>query len=46
MTNPRFGSINIVNPDFSSTCELTFYILEKFDLVKHIEKKEATLITA
>jgi hypothetical protein len=30
----------------SSTCELLFYILEKIDLVKYIEKKEATLLTA
>lgn len=46
MTNPWFWSLNIVNPDFSSTCELAYYILEKFNLVKYIEKKEATLLTA
>lgn len=46
MTNPKFGSINIVNPDFSSTCELTYFILEKLELDKFITPKEATLLTA
>lgn len=45
-TNPLFWSLNIVNPKFSSTCELIFFIFEKLDLVKYIWKKEASLLTA
>lgn len=46
MTNSWFWSINIINDSYSSTCELTFHILEKIWLTKHITHKEATLLTA
>ncbi|MDD2907246.1 MAG: DHH family phosphoesterase [Candidatus Gracilibacteria bacterium] len=46
MTNHGFGSINIVNPDYSSTCELTFHIIEKIGFTKYITPKIATLLTA
>lgn len=46
MTNEGFWNLNIIDSKMSSTCELLFYILEKIDLVKYIEKKEATLLTA
>lgn len=46
MTNPWFGSINIVNDKYSSTCELTFHIIEKIWFTKYITPKIATLLTA
>lgn len=46
MTNSWFGSINIINDKYSSTCELCFFIIEKLWFTKYIEKKEATLLTA
>lgn len=46
MTNKWFGSLNIINVESSSTCELLYYILEKIDYKKYINKKEATLLTA
>lgn len=41
-TNPWFGKINIINPTYSSTCELTYDILTKIDLIKYITPKIAT----
>lgn len=41
-TNPWFWSINIVNPEYSSTCELTYDILKELNLEKHIDSKIAT----
>lgn len=46
MTNSWFGSINIIDDKYSSTCELAFDIIEKLDLDKYITKKIATLLTA
>ncbi|NVP17441.1 bifunctional oligoribonuclease/PAP phosphatase NrnA [Candidatus Gracilibacteria bacterium] len=46
MTNSGFGSINIIDDKYSSTCELAFDIIEKLDLDKYITKKIATLLTA
>ena len=41
-TNPWFWKINIVNPWYSSTCELTYDILKILDLDKYITSKIAT----
>jgi len=41
-TNPWFGKINIINPDYSSTCELTYDIMNQIDLLKYITPKIAT----
>lgn len=46
MTNHWFWSINIVNDKYSSTCELTFHIIEKIWFTKYITPKIATLLTA
>jgi len=46
MTNSWFWSLNIINDKYSSTCELTFHIIEKLWLTKYITSKEATLLTA
>lgn len=46
MTNHWFWSINIVNDKYSSTCELTFHIIEKIGFTKYITPKIATLLTA
>jgi len=43
-TNPWFWFINIINPDYSSTCELTYDILKQLDLTKYITSKIATSI--
>ena len=45
-TNPGFGEINIVNPSYSSTCELTFDIITKLKLEKYITPKIATSLLA
>lgn len=41
-TNPGFWKINIVNPEYSSTCELTYDVLTQIDLIKFITPKIAT----
>jgi phosphoesterase RecJ-like protein len=41
-TNPWFGKVNIINPEYSSTCELTYDIIEQLDLTKYITPKIAT----
>ena len=41
-TNPWFWKINIINPEYSSTCELTYDILAQIDLIKFITPKIAT----
>jgi phosphoesterase RecJ-like protein len=41
-TNPWFGEINIINPNYSSTCELVYDILDEINLLKHITAKIAT----
>ena len=41
-TNPWFGKINIINPNYSSTCELTYDILKDLKLLKYITPKIAT----
>ena len=41
-TNPWFWSVNIVNSEYSSTCELTFDIISKLDLEKYMSPKIAT----
>lgn len=46
MTNHWFWSINIVNDKYSSTCELTFHIIEKIWFTKYITPKIATLLTS
>ncbi len=46
VTNKGFGSLNIIDPKSSSTCELLYYILEKIWYDKYLTKKEATLLTA
>lgn len=43
-TNEWFGSVNIISKDFSSSCELVFYILKKLNLVKYITPKIATAL--
>jgi len=46
ITNPWFWKINIIDTTSSSTCELVFEILERFNLVKYITPKIATLLNA
>lgn len=41
-TNPWFWKINIVNAEYSSTCELTYDILTQLDLIKYITPQIAT----
>ena len=41
-TNPGFWSINIINIESSSTCELTYEILKQLNLDKYITPKIAT----
>lgn len=43
-TNPGFWSINIINSDYSSTCELTYDVLKQLNLTKYITSKIATSI--
>ncbi|PZM84780.1 hypothetical protein DLH72_02820 [Candidatus Gracilibacteria bacterium] len=45
-TNPGFGSLNLVFPDYSSTCELLFDIFKDTGLINLIDKKIATLLIA
>jgi len=45
-TNPGFWSLNIIDVESSSTCELVFRALEHLWLQKHINTHIATLITA
>jgi len=46
MTNSWFWSLNIIDDNYSSTCELTYDLIEKFWFDKYITPKEATLLTA
>lgn len=46
MTNLWFWSLNIIDDNYSSTCELAFDIIEKMGFDKYITAKEATLLTA
>jgi phosphoesterase RecJ-like protein len=41
-TNPWFGKINIINPNYSSTCELTYDIMNQIDFLKYMTPKIAT----
>jgi phosphoesterase RecJ-like protein len=41
-TNPWFWKINIIDTDYSSTCELTYDILKEIKLDKYITPKIAT----
>lgn len=41
-TNPWFWKINIINPEYSSTCELCYDILKDLNLTKYITSKIAT----
>lgn len=41
-TNPWFWKINIINSNYSSTCELTYDILTELNLDKYITSKIAT----
>lgn len=43
-TNKWFWKINIIDSKASSTCELTFEIIEKLKLEKYIDKKIANLL--
>lgn len=45
-TNPWFWSLNLVFPDYSSTCELLFDIFKDIWLINLIDKKIATLLIA
>jgi len=44
ISNPWFGKINIIDINYSSTCELTFDILTQLELDKYINKKIATTL--
>jgi len=44
ITNPWFWDLNLVYPEYSSTCELLFDILEKLHLIKYINSKIASLL--
>ncbi|MCP4522702.1 MAG: bifunctional oligoribonuclease/PAP phosphatase NrnA [Candidatus Gracilibacteria bacterium] len=46
ITNPGFGSLNIINTNASSTCEVLFHTLEILGLDNVIDPKIATLLTA
>lgn len=41
-TNPGFWKINIIDPNYSSTCELVFDILNELDYIKFLNKNAAT----
>ena len=43
-TNPWFWNINIINAEYSSTCELTYDILTQIDLIKLITPQIATAL--
>ena len=45
-TNLGFWTLNIIDTNASSTCEILFRVLENLGLDKHIDSKIATLITA
>jgi len=45
ITNPWFGSLNIIDTQASSTCELLFRVLETIWLDIHIDAKIATFLT-
>jgi len=44
ITNNWFGTLNIIDTNSSSTCELLFQILENINFVKYIDSKIATLL--
>lgn len=46
VTNPGFWSLNIIDTNASSTCEILFKALETLWLDKYIDSKIATLLTA
>lgn len=46
VSNLWFGSLNIIYPEFSSTCEIVYYILKKLELTKYITPKIATALLA
>lgn len=46
VTNPGFWSLNIIDTNASSTCEVLFKTLETLWLDKYIDSKIATLLTA
>ncbi len=45
ITNPWFWKLNIIDINSSSSCELTFEIIETLKLEKYIDKNIATLLT-
>lgn len=45
-TNPWFWKLNIICPEYSSTCELIFDICEKIWFKKYFDEKIATLLIA
>lgn len=44
VSNPGFGSINIIDTDASSTCEITFDIIKQFWLLKYVDSDIATFL--
>jgi phosphoesterase RecJ-like protein len=44
ITNPKFWNINIINLEYSSTCELVYEILVELNYQKYISPKMATAI--
>lgn len=45
-TNNWYWSVNIIETQMSSACELVYEILKSFWLIEYITQKEATLLTA
>lgn len=43
-TNPWFAKLNIIDVEYSSTCELVFDILKQLNLDKYINSKIATVL--
>jgi bifunctional oligoribonuclease and PAP phosphatase NrnA len=44
ISNPRFGTINIIDTDASSTCELLYEVLEDLHMLQFISPEIATFL--
>ncbi len=44
ISNPGFWSINIIDTDASSTCEITFDIIKEFDFTQYMNSEIATFL--
>jgi len=46
ITNDWFWTLNIINPKYSSTCELLYDLINEINLAKYIDNKIANLLMA